>query len=35
VNIDYMYGSTGGRDETAAVVIGVDDATRAAAVTGL
>src|SRR5262245_15728857 len=35
VNIDYMYGSTGGRDETAAIVIGVDDAARAATLTGL
>ncbi len=35
INVNYMYGSAGERAEAAAVVLGVDDAPRAAAATGL
>jgi hypothetical protein len=35
INLNYMYGSAGERAEITAVVLGVDDAPRAAAATGL
>ena len=35
INVNYMYGSAGERAESTAVVLGVDDAPRAAAATGL
>jgi hypothetical protein len=35
INLNYMYGSAGERAESTVVVLGVDDAPRAAAATGL
>ena len=35
INLNYMYGSAADRAENTAVVLGVDDAPRAAAATGL